>query len=177
MTTFTYGDLQIDSDKFHPNAVQALLRRGLSHLLGNEQAAKVGPESAWGKANANATKEQVAAAKLAMQQSAIATLYDGTIGVRASSGPKVDPIMSEMRKLAKAEIVAILATQKTPEGKKVAFPTGDKTVTVGADTLTGEQLIGRRLAKHGERIKAEASRNIAAQAKKAKQVVEAGVDL
>ena len=178
MTTFTYGELSIDSDKFHPNAVQALLRRGLSHLLGNEQAAKVGPESAWGKANANATKEQVAAAKLAMQQSAIATLYDGTIGVRASSGPKADPLTSEMRKLAKIEIVAILGANKDTEGKAVKFPTGDKTVILPDGTsATGEQLIGRRLAKHGERIKAEASRNIAAQAKKAKQVVEAGVDL
>src|SRR5258708_3426599 len=121
MTTFTYGELQIDSDKFHPNAVQALLRRGLSHLLGNEQAAKLGPESAWGKANANATKEQVAAAKLAMQQSAIATLYDGTIGVRASSGPKADPLMSEMRKIAKFEVTGILAKNKDANGKSVKF--------------------------------------------------------
>jgi len=177
MTIFTYGELQIDSAKFHENAVHALLRRGLSHLLGNEQAAKVGPESSWGKENKDATKEQVAAQKLAFQNAAISTLYDGTIGVRASSGPKADPLQSEMRKLAKAEVIAILATQKTADGKKVSFPTGDKTITVGADVLTGDQLIARRLTKHGERIKVEASRNLAAQAKKAKQVVEAGVDL
>ncbi len=172
MTQFTYGQLQIDSDKVHAVAIDALIRRGLSHLLGNEQSAKVGPESAWFKSvvtatGNNPTAEEVSAQKVEFQKVAIQSLYDGTIGTRVS-GPRVDPLETEMNAIAKREVSDVLRTQGIKK-----FPTGDATVTLGSESFTGNQLIARRITKHGERIKREAEKVMNDKAKKAKAAAHA----
>jgi hypothetical protein len=152
--------------------MEALIRRGISHLLGNEQSAKVGPESAWAKgfkaANGrDPSKEDVNAQKVLFQKDAIAALYEGSIGTRVS-GPKADPLTGEMNSIAKREISDVLRTQGIKK-----FPAGDATVTLGGSSFTGDQLIERRLAKHGERIKREAEKVLSEKNKKAKAAAAA----
>jgi hypothetical protein len=169
---YTYGQLTIDSDKLNPIGLEALVKRGLSHLLGNEQSAKVGPESAWFKnfvkdQSRNPTADEVSAQKVDFQKSAIESLYDGTIGTRAS-GPRVDPITAEMQTIARREIADVLRTQGIKK-----FPAGDATVTLAGETYTGEQLVARRIAKHGDRLRKEAEKAVDARAKKAKAAAHA----
>jgi hypothetical protein len=169
---YTYGTLTVESDKLHATGLEALVKRGLSHLLGNEQSAKVGPESAWFKnfvkeQSRNPSADEISAQKVENQKSAIESLYDGSIGTRAS-GPRVDPITAEMQTIARREISDVLRTQGIKK-----FPTGDATVTLAGDTFTGEQLIARRLAKHGDRVRKEAEKAIDQRAKKAKAAAHA----
>lgn len=171
-TQFNYGDLSIDSSKLSPVGLEALVRRGISHLLGNEQSSKVGPESAWAKAFAESnkrppSKDEIDAQKVELQKVAIQALYDGTIGIRAA-GPRTNPLDSEMSSIAKREVLDVLRTQGIKK-----FPTGDDVVTLGGQSFTGDILIERRLAKHGERIKREAEKLIADKAKKQKSAQHA----
>src|SRR5262249_9189305 len=113
---YTYGQLTITSDRLHAIGLEALVRRGLSHLLGNEQSAKVGPESAWFKGfvkdqGRNPTADEVSAQKVELQKAAIESLYDGTIGAGRVAGPKVDPVVAEMNAIAKREVSDVLRTQ------------------------------------------------------------------
>lgn len=169
---YTYGQLTIDSNKLHATGLEALVKRGLSHLLGNEQSAKVGPESAWFKSvvkeqGRNPTADEISAQKVENQKSAIESLYDGSIGTR-TSGPRVDPVTAEMQTIARREIADVLRTQGIKK-----FPAGDATVTLGGEAFTGDQLIARRLAKHAERINKEATKAISDRARKVKAAAAA----
>lgn len=171
-TQFNYGELAIDTGKVHAVGMEALIRRGLSHLLGNEQSAKVGPVSAWAKGFTEANKrapnsDEISDQKVAFQKLAIQALYDGTIGTRVS-GPKANPLDAEMASIAKREVSDVLRTQGIKK-----FPTGEATVTLGGQNFTGDVLIERRLAKHGERIKREAEKVIGDKAKKQKAAAAA----
>lgn len=164
--TFTYGDLTIDATKFHPAGVDALVRRGISHLLGNEVSSKINKEGAWFKGFVEAngrepSADEVASQQLEFRKAAIASLYDGTIGTRAS-GPRVDPVQAEMTAIAKREISDILRAKGIKK-----FPTGDATVTLGEATYTGAVLIERRLAKFSDRLRKEATKIVGERARKA----------
>jgi hypothetical protein len=172
--TFVYGssDLEVATDKLHPVGLEALVRRGISHLLGNEQSAKVGPESSWAKQFLKEngrlpTADEANAQKVAFQKAAIASLYDGSIGTRAG-GPRVDPLTAEMTAIAKREIM------ETLNGLGIKkFPVGEAVVTLGNIAYTGDTLIERRFAKHGDRIRKEAEKILDAKAKKAKAAAAA----
>lgn len=168
----TYGDLTVDGSKISEAGLKALLQRGLSHLLGNEMSSKVNEKASWFKTFVEAQKrnpsdDEVAAAKVEFQKAAIASLYDGSIGTRAG-GPRVDPVVAEMNAIAKREITDILKAQGIKK-----FPTGESTVTLGSDALSGEQLIGRRLSKYGDRIRKEAEKIVGERVRKAKAAAAA----
>lgn len=166
----TYGDHTINTDNLPEKSIQALLSRGLAHFLGNEQAAKV---SGWAngikeKSGAAPSDDEVASAKAGYVAAALAALAAGTIGA-GTRGPRGTATETVMRQIAEKEVRSILAQNH------MALPSGDKTVKFEDGTeLTRADLLSRRLAKHGDRIRKEAEAEIkAAERKAAKATAEA----
>lgn len=219
MATITYGDHTRDLDKLPASSLVALASAGFAHTLGNVVASKISSElhavldptapegmskeqaKAWFKAEA--AKYRVAnPAKItewnARHQAAVLKAIDeGKLGVHGARGPSasVDPLMAEMRKLAKVQISDILGaanmkfpgtkTSKTKvmvDGKEVEQVSRvAETVTLKGVTYTGEQLIANRLDPAYERnnrkaIEDEAKRNLAARKREAEKHAQAGVD-
>lgn len=157
--TINYTTHSVSLSKLPPVSVHRLASYGLAHLLGNQAASKV---VAWQEKdeNKNATDEQKAAAKANFQAVMLAALADGTIGQHASRGPSVDPEEAEMERLARVEVLATLKANniKSPKkGEAVEFASGEK--------LTLDELVERRIAKHGDRLATEAKASLKAKAK------------
>jgi hypothetical protein len=173
MSIVTYGNHEIDTDKLPAESIAALVRRGISHYLGNEQAAKV---TAWVEAHikansgANPTDEAKAAAKADFIAKALSVMLSGEMGTRVS-GPRVEPIEAARNSIAKAEVLAILRSAG------IKPPKGDEAVKFGDGTeKTLAAMIATRLGNHADRIEKEAAKRLADQArvaKAAKAAVEA----
>lgn len=160
LQTIKYGEHTVDISALPPVSLHRLASYGLAHFLGNQMASKV---VAWSEReeNANATPEAKQAAKAQFQANGMKALLDGTIGQHAARGPVVNPLENEMDKIAKAEVIVVLKSNniKVPKGDEmVEFDNGDK--------LTMDQLIERRLAKHGDRIKTDAEGALKEKARK-----------
>lgn len=175
MNTIEYGAHVINVDALPHTSILALVRRGLSHYLGNEQASKL---TAWKQRDENksATDEQVAGHKASLVQAAIEALTAGTVGIRAPRQPSIDPVEREMERIALREVSAVLKANglKMPKGEAtVTFGTGE-----GQTMLTQDDLVERRLTKHGDRIRKEAEAEIKRKAREAKKVADtvAGAD-
>lgn len=179
----TYGDTTLDFDALPAQSLKAMLSRGVTHFLGSEQASKVGPNSSFvakfEKDNKRKpTDGELDAQKAANLANAIKALREGTVGT--ARGPKLDPIEAEMDRMAEREVWDTLAGAELC--KKNKKPKDDEAFTfANGDTFTFEQLIDRRLEKHGERIKAAATKKVDAEKKvraaneaKAKAVKDAG---
>lgn len=156
--TITYGDHVIDVANLPTKSIAALLRRGVSHFLGNEQASKVAAKFDDAKVGTGegeyATEAALKAAKDSAKTdyvaAAIKALYDGTIG-DSSRGPRGSTIDTVIRGLAEKEVRKILADNK------LTMPTGDKVVKFpSGEELNRNDLITRRIAKHGDRLRKEA---------------------
>ena len=177
------GERTLDFNTLPQASLVAMLRRGVSHYFGSEQASKVtayfNPEHEDAD-NRKDTAEARAAKKAEFQSAAYDALVAGTVGVSVR-GPSVDPITTIINRLAKAEVKAILASFKlkwpTKADETVELPDGSK--------VTGAQLIARRLDKDGpagvdkktgvahiDRLKKEAEKIAAEQAKKNKKLEE-----
>jgi hypothetical protein len=179
----TYGEITRDPAKLPVASLNALLARGFTHFLGNEQASKVvgrirtevatslsTPEKEVNQADV--TKEQVQSFRAANAETvakwtqevvadALKALDEGKVGIRAAAGPRVDPITNAMNGIARSEVVTILKSNglKTPKG--------DEVITFGEGvTRTMAQMIAKRLADHGERIRKEAEKHVAEAARK-----------
>lgn len=152
MSIIEYGTHKIDITKLPEKSVNALIARGLTHFLGNEQASKVAAKF---KDVEGTTDEQRATAKAEYVALAVKALHEGTIGNRTGSGPRGTSVDSVMRGLAEAEVKGIL------KHNKLSMPSGDKVVKFAdGTTLTRAQLIDRRIEKHGERLRKEAEAEI-----------------
>lgn len=189
MNKVTYGDYGFDPAVVPAVSIAALLSRGFSHYLGNEQASKVvskiekvlagdtaETKAAFGKLSKDERKAaistyrkenaaSVAAWEKEVRDEAMADLLSGEIGT-SNRGPKVDPVTAAMQAIAKREIGDIL------KGAGLKYPKAGESVVLGADTILAEQLVPRRLAKHGDRIKKEAEKHVADLARKAKQAAD-----
>jgi hypothetical protein len=174
MTQITYGTTVLETADFAPASIDAMIRRGVSHFLGNEQASKVVgwmESEAKRRAGEGATAEQIAAAmptdeekaakKAEFVAAAIEALKAGTVGASVR-GPRVEPIEAAKLAIAKAEVTSILRAA----GVKV--PKADEKVTLGGDQFTVAELVARRLDKFGDRITKEAQKRIDDAAKKEK---------
>jgi hypothetical protein len=166
----TYGEITRDESKLPAESVKALMSRGFAHYMGNEQASKIvariRKELAEGKPEVfEATRDMVQAyrtdheAQVAKWQEevwkiALAALDEGTVGV-STRGPSKDPIESAMATIARREVVDVL------KGNGLKAPKGEETVALGGHSFTMDQLIERRLEKHGERVRKEAERAVA----------------
>lgn len=185
----TYGNIALDTAQFHPNSIDALVRRGISHYLGNEMASKV---TAWVekeiKSGVDAFKaanptvklddakmaalvskvtpsdDDKAAKKAEFQTAGVASLLDGTIGQGGERGPRVDPIESEMRVQARAGVLATL------KGAGLKAPKGDGVVTFAdGQTRTMAQMIDKRLTTQAEALRHAADKALKEKAKKAEK--------
>lgn len=178
-----YGERTLDFNTLPQASLVAMLRRGVSHYFGSEMSSKVvaffDPEHDDAE-NRKDTPENRAAKKAEFQNAAFDALVAGTVGVSVR-GPSVDPITTIINRLAKAEVKTILATFKLKWPAKaedtVELPDGSK--------VTGAQLIARRLDKDGpagvdkktgvahiDRLRKEAEKIAAEQAKKNKKLEE-----
>lgn len=169
--TITYGKHTINVDALPAASVRAMLRRGVSHFLGSEQASKVtayfDPESK-AEGRLEDTPENREKVKADFQAKAIEALNAGTVGVSVR-GPAADPIETIVRRLAKAEVTNIL------KANGVKFPAkADDTIEMpDGSKFTGAQLVDRRISGHGERLNQEAKKIAAEQAKKAAKALDA----
>lgn len=170
----TYGNSTVDFSTLPPQSVKAILSRGVAHFLGNEQSAKIGPNSSWAtkfeKDNGRKPDESdVEKQKGINLENALKALTEGTIGT--ARGPKLDPVEAEMDRIAEREVWDTLAganlckkNKKPKDEDEFTFANGDK--------FTFETLVSRRLEKHADRIKSAAEKKVAAE-KKARETAQA----
>jgi hypothetical protein len=143
-TIESYGH-SIDLASLPYSSQVALMRRGVAHYLGNEQASKV---SGWvEKQPGEVTDVDKAAVKAEYIREAVQAMIAGTMGHGRVGVARGTALETVMRRIAETEVKAIL------KANKLAWPSGEKTVTLGDATFTGRQLVERRLAQHGDRIK------------------------
>ncbi len=174
MDKITYGTFEIDPAALPAKSLEAMIRRGITHFMGNEQAAKVSGFKAKTLADTKveATDEQIAAVKADFQQKAYAALMAGEVGMRAAGMPKVDPVEAAMDRIAKVAVTTLLKAN----GFKI--PKGEETIQMGSDVLTMEEMIERWLAKeaNADAAKKQAEKEIKDKAKRhANAKVEGGV--
>lgn len=181
-----YGDITRDPGKLPASSAAALMARGFAHLLGNEQASKVVTRirnAIVDSANAgkletehrkvdSVTRDEVQAFRAANAEiinawnaeavgAALKELDEGTLGVRAAGGPRVDPVTQAMNSAARAEVITTL------KANGIKVPKGDEVVTFGnGETRTMPQMIAKRLEVHGERLRKEAEKAVADAARK-----------
>ena len=167
MEPITYGTHVIDVSKLPEKSVNALIKRGLSHVLGNEVAAQVTGAIRSELGGEEVTKDQITAYRAANESKVkemtdkyvaekVAALAAGSIGDRAI-GPRGTSEDTVIRKVAEEELKVALAEHK------LRLPTGDKKLKFGnGQEFTKAELIDRRLAhaEHGPRIRKEAARRI-----------------
>lgn len=168
----TYGDIKIDFAALPAVSQMSLVRKGLSHFLGSEQASKVTglfKLDAEGKIKAEVadTPENRASLLASFQAKAVDALLAGTVGVSVR-GPTIDPVDKHVRRLAKVEVSTLLAKN----GVKVPKKAEDTITTPDGAKYTMEQLVSRRLAhaEHGPRLQKEGERAHAEAVKKAAKV-------
>lgn len=164
-----YGDKEFDFNKLPQASLVAMLRRGVSHFLGSEQASKVTGRfkpDADGKLPEGVvdTPENREAYKAECVAKAIAALIEGTVGV-STRGPALDPIEKVMRGIAKAQVITVLKANNIAVPKKSA----DAIKFANGDEFTMDQLIERRLAhaEKGPLIRKEAEKEMAKRKKEA----------
>lgn len=176
METLTYGSTSVNFDALPAQSQRALAHRGLTHFLGNEQSAKVGPNSSWAtkfeKDNGRKPNEsEVEAQKAANLAAAITALNEGTIGT--ARGPKLDPIEAEIERMATNEVwdklsgAKLCKKNKRPDDDEVfEFANGDK--------FTFAVLVERAIARGGEAMRKAATKKVDAErAAKEKRKAEA----
>lgn len=165
----TYGEATFDFAALPHTTLMAMLRRGVSHYLGNEYnsatlAKEVAALTSHDDAEvqkANRTKweamttperkavlakfraenaDQVRAIYDAEMAERVKDMQDGNVGVSVR-GPSVDPLSAIMNRLAKAEVVDILKHLKVAVPKK----SEDKVSFADGQAFTMAELVSRRL--------------------------------
>lgn len=167
MTTISYDDYTFDTETLPEASVAALLNRGLTHFLGNEQAAKVTAKIRAHLRNGKGkdfevtrdmvrtfrenpgNESQVSQWMKDAQASAVDALNAGTVG-EISRGAKLSTIDKVMRDVARDAIKTACAAKGKP------MPKGENLAEMIEDLVTGpyEQAI---------RTKAEARLSAAAE--------------
>lgn len=182
MEKLTYGDnLSVDFAALPEASQFALAQRGFTHIFGNEVASRVhswagaeeqanSDDKATIKAWKDANPDKLAAQAAIVQADMLKALNEGTLGARVS-GPRLTPLDTMRRKIAREQIENILRTNK------IKVPKKDDKIKMPDGEFTMEELIVRRLvlvtvAKPdkpsvdiGAQITKEAEKRIAAQAK------------
>ena len=160
MSDLTYGDniaYAIPEDAVPVAVLWKFAQRTYAHVMGNEAAAALKAKRDNGGMTDGMTDEQFLHNWRVAKRQAI---IDGTLSVR-TGGPRVDPLVREMRTIAVTRLRAV-AVRHTPKGQKVVFPTkGDGEYTFpNGQTMTLSKMVEAYLAKNGEDVKAEATRII-----------------
>lgn len=143
-----YGPHKIDVDTVPAANLTALIRRGLAHYLGNEQASKVTSHFD----GEEATDDAKAAFKVECVAKAIDVLLNGVMGAGRIGVPRGTAIETVVRQMAVKEVIANLKHNKLAMPKKA-----EDTVTFNAGQanerkLTRTQLVDMWTKKHNERL-------------------------
>ena len=170
----TSYDTEFDIGALPEASVKALLSRGLNHVLGNEVASKVTGFKTVGEGQPEHTEAEIEAFKVTARQKAIDAILAGTLGVRAA-GVTVDPVEAAMERITRDEITTTLSANKYKWSKSVKGE--DRTVALPDVKFTMDELVERRLAKHGDRIRAAAEKAVKAKQRKLEEAAKTGVDL
>lgn len=176
----TYGTHTLDFNTLPESSLVAMVRRGVSHYLGSEQASKVTgmfkPDADGNvKSDLPDTEENRAAALEDYRAKAIDALIAGTVGVSVR-GPVVDPITTIINRLAKTEVLNQLKANGVKPPKKAE----DKVKFSDGREFTVAELVARRLdvtgpagvdkatgATHADRLGKEAKKILDEQKRKA----------
>lgn len=163
----TYGEHTLDFSVLPPKSLEAMLKRGVSHFLGNEIASKVSTRKkkhAADNAGAELSADEAVALRNEFTTNALAALSAGTVGT-ASRGPAADPVDAEAERIAWSEVQLVLKSNNIKASGK-----GDERVWEFANgaKFSKDELIERRItnAEHKDRIFKDAEKNIKARAKK-----------
>lgn len=171
----TYNEVSLDFTNLPAASLLAMLKRGVSHYLGNEIAAKIsGRKDKAEKEGTPLSESDVEALRAEFTDKAISALHEGTVG-SATRGPAADPVDVAAERIARAEVNDVLKANKAKwtgkgDDRHVKFADGS--------TLTMDEMIERRLANpdHADRIRKAAEKAVAdAKKKAAKLVVEGGL--
>jgi hypothetical protein len=166
----TYGDsLNVDFAALPEVSQAALAQRGFTHVFGNEVASRVhsramgedganSDDKATVKAWKDANPDKLAAWAAEVSADFLAALNDGTLGNRVS-GPRLTPVETIARQMARKEIEDIL------RANKIKVPTKDDKVKMPDGEFTMAELVTRRLEKFGDRINAAAKKEADRRAK------------
>lgn len=144
----TYGAHVIEVESLPAKSLEAMIRRGVSHYLGNEVASKVAawadkmaaPAPDGGDAGVIVTDDEKASKKAEIQADFLAKLLAGDVG-SAVRGPQVTPFDRAVASEARARVSARLKAN----GLKV--PKGDETIKLGDGAFTMAQLVDRCVAR------------------------------
>jgi hypothetical protein len=150
------------SDVPIPNLAMLALQ-GFRHKLGNEVAAKVAAhkKSEEGKAKSEGELEAFAAEA---RKEMLERILTGTLGVRASSGPRVTGIEALKRSIATKWLKEAIAKYNAKTGKNVTLPTGDKVINYMGKDMTRDEMIAAYTRANQDRIDSEAERQQKAEA-------------
>lgn len=170
--SITYGKFTVDPTTLPPKSLEALLSRGLTHYLGNEQNSKVSTKAKKDAEAGNPWADDEKAKALAdAQEEAFVALVAGTVGTRVG-GPRLDPYEKALRDIAGEEVAEMLrkAGHKVPKGKEI--------VTVKGQALTFADLVARRVGdeRHSDRLAKAAKARVAEIERRAKGVAEESID-
>jgi hypothetical protein len=184
----TYGDnVTIDFGALPVTSQHALAQYGLSHFLGNVQAAKMVARirrdgigdteatsdmvSAWRKANTETvsvwTKEHLDAA--------LAELHDGTVGTGRVGGPRKDPVETKLAALVLSDIRARLKGNGSLLKQFNKAKADDIIDFGGGVTRTRAQMIASTVASSGAALRKEAEKLVKEEARLAERA-EKSVD-
>jgi len=169
MEKINYAGVDIDPNGLPATSLTALLRRGIVHFLGNEQAAKVsGWKAKFEKDNGREPNDdEVDAARQGFVAKAVEALNAGTIG-QSVRGPSVSALDSIKETIARGKVLAILKAAGIKPPKKdeaVRFADGQ--------TKTMEEMIDTWSTKNAEALDKQANEVLAERKAKAKAAAEA----
>ena len=188
MTNITSYGYEFDIDTLPVASRDALISRGLNHVLGNEASSRIASyksgyakahPSADGAPDAEPTAEELSAKVAEVRQELAGKIANGTLGVRAPGATgALDPVEAEIATLAWDKVNTILKANNIKFTKNAD---GTRTVTLknrdgGTEVLTREDLIARKIASQGDALRAEAEKVLRAKAR-ALKAVEGVLDL
>ena len=208
--TVTYSDTKIDGPgaewsinvEATPSvSLNALLSRGLSHVLGNEASSKVitrlrkDAVAAWKAENVGkdldvVTKEAIEGSvkfdraspthlsvQFEVRQSMLDAIAAGTLGEGRESGPRLSPFEAEVQAIVHREVLAMVKNENIAgatahKGRKL--PEDDAEFNIlGTIATFGELKVRYAAGKHKARIEKEAQAKLDALARSADKLAKA----
>lgn len=163
----SYG-FTIDTDKIPEASMIGLLRRGLAHLFGNEVAsAAVTAEKNFKPTNGEAFNRDEW--RKQAREAKYAEVMNGQLGTR-TVGPRVDPVERKFAELVEktAKVQMKQHGYKWPKNEEAVITFGN------GMTRTRQQLRDAVVKNAGVKLRREAERLVAAEARLATKVADAG---
>jgi hypothetical protein len=182
-TAFTHAGFDWDLHSMPRVSLINLVKKGLSHSLGNEVSSKVGAHFK-GIKKEDGTEGDVPASddpayvakRDELRTAMVASILDGSIGEgRGPAGPKLTPFERRFAKIVKDELVAKLRQSGVIKGSKL--PADEQVISVKGKDFTWAALQTAYGNSHKARIEKEVKAQLAAEEKKAKAIASEELDL